>query len=117
MKLTIWILKNKSGVIMIVDFSRDYTVVNGVWYFLPIFPFNLRNFIFQSAMKCEMTSFNMTSLHVDLNEAAKQNGDDIWPNLFLINYSVYESWRHQNLERTHALCSAVGGTLNVFQVL
>ena len=54
-------------------------------------------------MKCEMTSFYMTSLHVDLDEAAKcvdvipltllaslsrlhtlvkiQNGDDIWPNL------------------------------------
>ena len=31
----------------------------------------LRNYIFQSAKKCEMTSFSMTSLHVDLNEAAK----------------------------------------------
>ena len=68
------------------------------------FSFNLRNYVlFQSAKKCEMTSFSMTSLHVDLNEAAKcvdiipltllasyrafaysyniQNGDDIWPNL------------------------------------
>ena len=63
--------------------------------------FNLRNYIFQSAKKCEITSFYMTSLHVDLNEAAKcvdiipltllaslshlrtlvQNGDDIWSNL------------------------------------
>ena len=66
--------------------------------------FNLRNCIFQYAKKCEMTSFYMTSLHVDLNEAAKcvdiscrshcwppyhafahsykiQNCDDVWPNL------------------------------------
>ena len=28
-------------------------------------------YIFQSAKKCEMTSFYMTALHVDLNEAAK----------------------------------------------
>ena len=60
----------------------------------------LRNYIFESAKKCEMTPFYMTSLHVDLNEAAKcvdiiplitslliahsykiQSGDDIWPNL------------------------------------
>ena len=32
---------------------------------------DLRNYIFQSAKKCEMTSFSLTSLHVDLNEAAK----------------------------------------------
>ena len=35
------------------------------------FSFNLRSYIFQSANKCEMTSFSMTSLHVDLNEAAR----------------------------------------------
>ena len=35
------------------------------------FSFNLRNYIFQSAEKCEMASFYMTSLHVELNEAAK----------------------------------------------
>ena len=35
------------------------------------FSFNLRNYIFQSAKKCEIPSFYMTSLHVDLNEAAK----------------------------------------------
>ena len=35
------------------------------------FSFNLRNYMFQSAKKCEMTSFSMTSLHVDLNEAVK----------------------------------------------
>ena len=35
------------------------------------FSFNLRNYIFQSAKNCEMTSFSMTSLHVDLNEAAR----------------------------------------------
>ena len=35
------------------------------------FSFNLRNYIFQSAKKCEMTSFSMTSPHVNLNEAAK----------------------------------------------
>ena len=65
-------LKDKSGVGIIVDCSRDSTVVNGVKYFLSfVFPFNLRNYIFQSAEKCEMTSFGMTSLHVDLNEAPK----------------------------------------------
>ena len=68
------------------------------------FSFNLRNYIFQSAKKCEMTSFSMMSLHFDLNEAAKcvdilyhshrwppyrafadeykiQKSDYIWPNL------------------------------------
>ena len=39
--------------------------------FLNFFSFNLRNNIFQSAKKCEMASFYKTSLHVDLNEAAK----------------------------------------------
>ena len=39
--------------------------------FLVFFSFDLRNYIFQSAEKCEMTSFSITSLHVDLNEAAK----------------------------------------------
>ena len=47
--------------------KSDYTVVNGVI----CESFNLRNYIFQSARKCEMTSFSLTSLHVDLNEAAK----------------------------------------------
>ena len=65
-------MKDKSGVGIIVDYSRDYAVVNGVWYLFSIFSsFNLRNFIFQSAKKCEMTSFSMTLLHVDLDEAAK----------------------------------------------
>ena len=71
--------------------------------FLNFFSFNLRKYIFQSAKKCEMTSFDMTSIQVDPYEAAKcvdiilltllasllrlrtlvqiQNGDDIWPNL------------------------------------
>ena len=63
---------DKSGVVKIVDYSRDHTVVNGVYYFfLIIFSFNLRNCIFQSAKKCEMTSLHLTSLHADLNEAAK----------------------------------------------
>ena len=66
------------------------------------FCFNLRNYIFQSTKKCEMTSFSMMSLHVDLNKAAKRVDiipltlltsllrlrtlvqkticDDIWPN-------------------------------------
>ena len=39
--------------------------------FFNVFFLNQRNYIFQSAEKCEMTSFYMTSLHVDLNEAAK----------------------------------------------
>ena len=59
--------------------------------------------MFQSARMCEVTSFYMTPLHIDLNETAKSvdiiphtlpaslsrlrtliqntNGDDIWPNL------------------------------------
>ena len=66
------VLKDESGVDIIVDYSRDYTVVNGVWYFFSSFSsFNLRNHIFQSSKKCEMTSLSMTSLHVDLNEAGK----------------------------------------------
>ena len=65
-------LKDKSGVGITVDYSKDYTVVNGgVLIFSNIFSLDLRNYIFQSAKKCEMTSFCMTSLHVDLNEAAK----------------------------------------------
>ena len=39
--------------------------------FFQFFLFYLRNYIFQSAEKCEMMSLTMTSLHVDLNEAAK----------------------------------------------
>ena len=49
------------------------------------FSFNLRNFIFQSAKKCEMTSFCMTSFHVDLNEAA--NCVDIIPHALLASLS------------------------------
>ena len=37
-----------------------------------LFSFNLRNNIFQSAKKCEMTSSSMTSLHIDLKEAANR---------------------------------------------
>ena len=62
-------LKDKSRVGIIVDYSRGYTVANGVYF--NFFSFNLRNHIFQSAKKCKMTSFSMRSLHVDLNEAAK----------------------------------------------
>ena len=62
------LLKDKSGVVIIVDYS---SVVNGVVLFSIFFSFKLRNYIFQSAKKCEMTSLYMASLHVDLNEAAK----------------------------------------------
>ena len=64
-------LKDKSGVGIIVDYSRDDIVVNGVQYLSQFFSFNLRNYIFQSAKKCVMASFCLTSLHVDLSEAAK----------------------------------------------
>ena len=66
-------LKDKSRVGIIVDYSRDYTVVNGAQYtcFQVFSLMNQQNYIFLSAKKCEMTSFYMTSLHVDLNEAAK----------------------------------------------
>ena len=61
-------LKDKSEVVIIVDYSREYTVVNGVQHFLQFFfSFSLRNYVFISAKKCEMTSFSMTSLHIDLN--------------------------------------------------
>ena len=71
---------------IIVDYSRDYTVVNGVQYFFSIVSsFNLRDYIFQSAKECEMTSFCMTSLHVDLNEAAKRF--DIIPPTLLASLS------------------------------
>ena len=36
-----------------------------------------------------------------------QNGDDIWANLRRFIQPIYESWRHQKLERTHDWCSAV----------
>ena len=65
-------LKDKSGAVIFVNYSRDYTVVNGALYFFAIlFSFNLRNCIVQSAKKCEITSFSMMSLHADLNDAAK----------------------------------------------
>ena len=51
-------LKEKSGVVTIVGYSRDYTVANGVLYFISnFFTFNLQNCIFQSAKKSKMTSF------------------------------------------------------------
>ena len=76
-----------------------------------------------------MTSFCMTSLHVDLNEAAKC--DDIIPSTLLpslsciriskkykmatifgltyeIDRPIYEISRHENLEKTDDWCSAVG---------
>ena len=83
----------------------------------------------QSAKKCEMTSFSMTSLHVDLNEAAKcveiipptllasfsslptlvQNNKIARTiGLTKINRQICESSSHENLERTHGWCSAVG---------
>ena len=89
--------------------------MNGVQDFFSIF--------FPSAKKCEMTSVCMTSLHVDLNEAAKcvdiipltffrtlvQNGK--WRRylayLTEIDQTVCESW-YKNLERTHDWCSAIG---------
>ena len=42
-------LKDKSGVGIIVDYSRDYTVVNGVRYFFQFF----------SLLICEPTNFNL----------------------------------------------------------
>ena len=63
--------KDQSGVGITVNYSRDYTDVNGVVLFSIFYSFNLRNCTFQSTKKCEMTSFSITSLHVDLKEAAK----------------------------------------------
>ena len=57
------ILKDNSKAGIIVDYSKDYTIVNGVVL--------IANFLFQSAKKCKMTSSYMTSLQGDLNEAAK----------------------------------------------
>ena len=56
LSLSIQGLNDKSRVGIIVDF---------------ILSVNLRNYVFQPAKKCEMTSFSLTSLHVDLNAAAK----------------------------------------------
>ena len=93
--------------------------------FFNFFSFNLRNYIFQSTKKCEMTSFYMTLL----NEAAKcvyiipltslasfsrrqtldevQNGDDLWPNSrrFITSFMKVGGI---NLDRTRNWCSAVG---------
>ena len=66
--------------------------MNGVRYFFQFFSFNLRNDIFQSAKKCEMTSFCMTSLHVDLNEAAKCV--DIIPYTLLASLSYLHTHSH-----------------------
>ena len=67
------VLKGKSRVGIIFDYARDYTVVNGVLYFSSIYHFSLdlRSYVFQFGKKCEMTSFSMLSLHLDMNEAAK----------------------------------------------
>ena len=41
-----------SGVVIIVDYSRDHTVVNGVYYFFSIFSsFNLRNYIYVNLLR------------------------------------------------------------------
>ena len=53
-------LEDESGIGIVVDYSRDYTVVNGVVLSLIFSSLNRRNYIFQSAKKCEMTSFSMT---------------------------------------------------------
>ena len=98
--------------------------------FINFFSFNLRNYMFQSAEKCEMTSFYMTSLHVGLNEAAKcvaiipftllaslsrpphTHAKYKMATIFGLTYEnnqpIYESWRYKNLERTHDWCLAVG---------
>ena len=47
--LKIEILKDKSGVDKIIDYSRDYTVVNGVLHF----------FQFCFLLICETTYFNL----------------------------------------------------------
>ena len=55
-----------------VEYLRDYTVLNGVYYLFQFFSLLFcETTYFKSAKKCEMASFCMTSLHVDLNEAAK----------------------------------------------
>ena len=40
-------LKDKAGVVIIVDHSRDYTAVYGVYTFFIFFSFDLRNYTFQ----------------------------------------------------------------------
>ena len=47
----ICLLKDKSGIVIIVNYSRDYTVVNGVQYFFQFF----------SLLICETTYFNLIS--------------------------------------------------------
>ena len=73
-------LKDKSWAVIIVECSRDFTVVNSTFFnffsFISVKPVSVKPAIsknqrFQSAKKCKMTSFYMISLNVDLNEAAK----------------------------------------------
>ena len=67
------LLKEKSGIGIIVDYQEItlLRMVCSTFFNSIFFSFNLRNYIFQSAKKCEMTSRYIKSLHVDLNEAAK----------------------------------------------
>ena len=70
-----------------------------------------------------MMSFYMTSLYVDLNEAAKcidimphcfahsnklQNGDDIWPNLRRLIVKFMNVRGMKTWKRTHDWSSALG---------
>ena len=109
---------------MIIDYSIDCTNCEECVVLFSIFlSFDLRNYIFQSAKKCEMTPFY-------LNEAAKCV--DIIPLTLLASLSrlrtvvrntkwrrylayltkidqpLYENSRNKNFERTHDWCSAVG---------
>ena len=78
--------------------------MNVVQYFFQFFLFNQRNYIFQSAKKCEMTSFYMTSLHVDPNEAAKCV--DITPLTLLVSLSIFTT-RIQLFFKYYLVCSDI----------
>ena len=85
--------KDKSGVGIIIDYSRLLHCCG--WrleLFSIFFSFNLRNYIFQSVKKFEMKSFCMTSLQVDLNEAAKYA--DIAPPTLLASLSRLRTLVH-----------------------
>ena len=64
-------VKNNSGVGIIIDYSKDYTVGKGVYTFSTFFSFFSAILHISICKMREMTSFSMKSFHFDLNAAAR----------------------------------------------
>ena len=78
-----------------MDCLKNYTVVNGVYYFFQLFSLFSAKLRISICEVSEMTSLSMTSLRLNLSEFAKcvraadaahtlykiPNGDDVWPSL------------------------------------